>query len=641
MNKPSSAKSKILIVDDNSENLGVLFNILDAMGYDVRIAQDGESAIAKIKRHPPELILLDVMMPGIDGFETCSRLKADPSLAEIPVIFMTALSETIDKLKGLKLGAVDYITKPFNTEEILARIQLHLQLYQTTQRLKYEVIERSKAETALAQLNQQLEQQVNERTKELAMTLEQLQKTHKELLSRKQQLEYLACHDTLTGLPNRNWLMFRLEHLIGRSKVDCGFHFGLIYIDLDHFKVINDSMGHIVGDGLLNQVAQRLLKTCTKYFGSVVRLGGDEFVILLENISHIERAISLAETIFNQLKLPLEWENYQYHINASIGITHSSFGYKEPAEVLRDADLAMYSAKKAGRGCHRVLTANLQKQAALRLQLEQELRKAIKNQEFCLHYQPIVSLTSGELAGFEALVRWQHPERGMVSPGLFIPIAEETGLIYDLGDWIFHSAISQWREWQQQFPVCADLVLHINLSPIQLTQDDFFICLEELLVKNKLDRSGLKLEITESCLISQQVKSSRVLDQAKLMGLQLCIDDFGTGYSCLSHLQELPLDSLKIDRSFVMNLGENDNDGAIVRTIIALAHNLGMEVVAEGIETYEQWQKLKALGCEWGQGYLFAKPMNIQQATQAIKSLQEGTTILIESSSFFKNRMAN
>lgn len=435
--------------------------------------------------------------------------------------------------------------------------------------------------------------------------------------------------------------MFRLEHLIARSKVDCGFHFGLIYIDLDHFKVINDSMGHLVGDGLLNQVAQRLLQTCTKYFGSVVRLGGDEFVIILENIAHIQRLISLAETILNQLKLPFEWENYQYHINASIGITHSSFGYKEPAEVLRDADLAMYSAKKAGRGCHRVLTANLQKQAALRLQLEQELRKAIKNQEFCLHYQPIVSLTSGELAGFEALVRWQHPERGMVSPGLFIPIAEETGLIYDLGDWIFHSAISQWGEWQQQFPVCADLVLHINLSPIQLTQDNFFIRLEELLVKNQLDRSGLKLEITESCLISQQVKSSRVLDQAKLMGLQLCIDDFGTGYSCLSHLQELPLDSLKIDRSFVMNLGSNDNDAAIVRTIIALAHNLGMEVVAEGIETDEQWQKLKALGCEWGQGYLFAEPMNIQQATQAIKSREEGTVMLIESSSFFNNRMAN
>ncbi len=501
MNKPSNVKSKILIVDDNSENLGILFNILDAMGYDVRVAQDGESAITKIKRDPPELILLDVMMPGMNGFEACSYLKAIPNFAEIPVIFMTALSETVDKLTGLKLGAVDYITKPFNHEEVLARIQLHLQLYQTTQKLKLEVIERSKAETKLDQLNQQLEQQVSQRTHELAMTLEQLQKTHQELLSRKQQLEYLACHDVLTGLPNRTWLMFRLEHLIGRSKVDCGFHFALMYIDLDHFKVINDSMGHIVGDGLLNQVARRLLKTCEKSLASVVRLGGDEFVIIVENICHIARASSLAETILEQFKLPLEWESYQYYINASIGITHSSLGYEEPAEVLRDADLAMYSAKRAGRGCHRLLTPHLQEQAALRLQLEQELRKAIKNQEFCLHYQPIVSLRTGELAGFEALVRWRHPQRGMISPGLFIPIAEETGLIYDLGNWIFTSAVTQWREWQKKFPACLDLVLHINLSAIQLSQENFFVCLEDLLVKHQVDRSGLKLEITESCLI--------------------------------------------------------------------------------------------------------------------------------------------
>lgn len=275
MNKISCSPTKIIIVDDNSQNLGLLFNILDSIGYDVRIAQDGESAIAKIKRDPPDLILLDVMMPGMDGFEVCSQLKSDSKLTEIPVIFMTALSETVDKLKGLQLGAVDYITKPFSHDEVIARLQQHLKLYQTTQKLKQEVIERTKAEMALSQLNQQLERQVQERTKELEITLTQLQKTHRDLLSRKQELEYMACHDSLTGLPNRNWFMFRLENLIKRSQVDCSFHFGVMYIDLDHFKVINDSMGHIVGDGLLNQVAQRLLKTCAKTFGSVVRLGGD------------------------------------------------------------------------------------------------------------------------------------------------------------------------------------------------------------------------------------------------------------------------------------------------------------------------------------------------------------------------------
>ncbi|MEB3283372.1 MAG: EAL domain-containing protein [Lyngbya sp.] len=639
MNKSSLALCKIIIVDDNSKNLGLLFNILDSIGYDVRIAQDGESAIAKIKRDPPDLILLDVMMPGMDGFKVCSQLKSDPNLTEIPVIFMTALSETVDKLKGLQLGAVDYITKPFSHDEVIARLQLHLKLYQTTQKLKQEVIERSKAELALSQLNQELERQVKERTNQLETTLEQLQKINRELLARKQQLEYMASHDSLTGLPNRNWLMSRLENLINRKKVDSDFDFAVMYIDLDHFKVINDSMGHIVGDGLLNQVAQRLLKTSGKACGSVVRLGGDEFVILLENICHIQKASSLAEAILNQFKLPLEWEDYQYYINASIGITHSSFGYQNAAEVLRDADLAMYSAKRAGRGCYQLLTTEHQKQAALRLELEQELRKAIKNKEFCLYYQPIVSLTTGELVGFEALVRWQHPTRGVVSPGLFIPIAEETGLIYELGDWILHSAIGQWREWQQQFPSCLNLVLHINLSPLQLSQDNLFTKLEQILIEHNLERSGLKLEITESCFISNQVKASRVLERVREIGLQLCIDDFGTGYSCLSHLQELPLDSLKIDRTFVMHLGQKDD--AIVRAIIALAHNLGMEVVAEGIETFEQWQELRALGCEWGQGYLFAKPMDIQLATKAIAALEEGTAILITNPSVFEDRIAN
>ncbi len=258
-----------------------------------------------------------------------------------------------------------------------------------------------------------------------------------------------------------------------------------------------------------------------------------------------------------------------------------------------------------------------------------------------MYYQPIVSLTTGELAGFEALVRWQHPEEGIISPGLFIPIAEETGLIYELGDWILNSAISQWKEWQQKFSCCLDLVLHINISPVQLSQYQFFTDLEKILIDKNVERSGLKLEITESCLISKQVKTSRLLERAKEMGLQLCIDDFGTGYSCLSHLRELPLDSLKIDRSFVINLGNEDHDATVVRAIIALAHNLGMELVAEGIETFEQWQHLKLLGCEWGQGYLFSKPMTVQHAESAIQFLQQGTTTFIDSLFIFNDRVAN
>ena len=619
----SKSKYKILIVDDNSENLGVLFNVLDARGYEVRIAQDGESAIKKIKLEPPQLILLDIMMPGIDGFETCIRIKSNPKTSQIPVIFMTAMSDAVDKIKGLELGAVDYITKPFNQEEILARIQLHLRLFHLNQNLQQEVIERRNAEASLKQLNQDLEQKISARTQDLKNAIKELGEAYQELVEQKHQLEYLACYDVLTGLPNRNWLMKRLENLIQKAKADPNFLYAVMFIDLDNFKVINDSQGHTIGDELLKKVAQRF-QICITNPHHIIRLGGDEFVILLEEIPYISIATTKAETVLKQFHRPFEWENYQYHLNASIGIFPSDMGAKEPVDVLRGADLAMYSAKHSGRGCYKVLTSQMQQQAVWRLQIERELRRALEKQEFCLYYQPIVSLTTGELAGFEALVRWQHPEQGVILPGRFIPVAEETGLIHQLGWWIFETAIAQLQEWQQQLDHFSQLTLNINLSPIQLMREELFPHLEAILAERQLKQACLKLEITESCLLTAHMKVAKMWDRLKACGIRLCIDDFGTGYSSLSRLQELPVDTLKIDRSFVSRLDIAGEDTAVVNTIITLAHTLGMDLVAEGVEKHTQWEKLRAFGCEWGQGYLFSEPVDAQKATETIAKWQKG-----------------
>ncbi len=622
MEQLSETKETILIIDDNSENLGVLFNVLDAKGYEVRIAQDGESAIKKIEIEPPQLILLDIMMPGIDGFETCIRIKSNPQISQIPVIFMTALSDPVDKIKGLQLGAVDYITKPFNQAEVLARIKLHLDLFHLTQNLQQENLERRKAESSLQKLNQELEYKVSARTKDLINAIKELREAYQELVEKQHQLEYLACYDVLTGLPNRNWLINQLQNLIQKTEKNPDFIYAVMFIDLDNFKVINDSLGHTIGDELLKKVAERLQK-CITFPDHIIRLGGDEFVVVLEGIPDINIATTKAQALLDLFQKPFEWDSYQYHMNASIGIFPSEIIATQPVDILSGADLAMYSAKQSGRGCYKVLTSQMQHKALWRLEIERELRKAIQKGEFCLYYQPIVSLTTAELTGFEALVRWQHPERGLVSPGLFIPVAEETGLIHELGWWIFETAVTQLEEWQQQLNPFSQLTLNVNLSPIQLMREELLPHLEAILAEKHLERVHLKLEITESCLLTAQMKISRMWERLKACGIRFCVDDFGTGYSSLSRLQELPIDTLKIDRSFVSRL-DTTGEIAVVKTIINLAHSLGMDLVAEGVETKTQWEKLHGFGCEWGQGYLFSKPVDAATATEAIAKWQKG-----------------
>jgi diguanylate cyclase (GGDEF)-like protein len=599
--------STILIVDDVPANLGVLTDVLSEANFQVLVAEDGESALQKLNYVTPDLILLDVMMPGIDGFETYEILKQNPLNAQIPVIFITALSEPNYVIKGLALGAVDYITKPFQKAEVLARIKTHLELRRLTkilekknQHLSEEIYEHAQARADVQRLNQKLEIRVKERTVELSKTLEDLYKSQ-------DLLEYNALHDSLTGLPNRDWLMQRLKYLIATDS-----SYSVLFLDLDHFKIVNNSLGHFAGDELLKSVAYRI-QECLTPFQIVTRLGGDEFVILVDT----ETPISLTEKLLEQFKLPFNFNGYEMIVEASIGITSSTMGYQEPIDILRDVNIAMYRAKKFGSGSYQIFNPQMQADTIARLQLEQDLRKAIPQQEFCLYYQPIVSLITGKIKAVEALVRWRH-NQGIIAPDQFISVTEETGLINPLGWWILREACSQLKSWQEQF---HDLLLkmNVNFSPVQFRQVNVLAQVAEILKETGISKNSLSIEITETCLLKTPDSNFQLF---KEIGVGLCLDDFCTGYSSIKMLRNLPINTLKIDRSFVQDLINHPDDTTLIETILLLGKSLNLEVIAEGVETQEQAEILIKLGCIWAQGYLFSRPLDYQAATQFITENQ-------------------
>ncbi|MBH8562831.1 amino acid permease [Nostoc sp. CENA67] len=472
-----------------------------------------------------------------------------------------------------------------------------------------DITERKLAEEELVQYRCQLEQLVAERTIELIRVNQQLQQDIIERQEAQDQLLHNSLHDGLTGLPNQSLFIERVQLAIERTKQQKNYLFAVLFLDLDRFKVVNDSLGHLLGNQLLIAISHRL-KLVLRSGDIVARFGGDEFTILIEEIESINSAIQVAERIQKVLALPFQLNEHRVFTNASIGIALNTPDYDQAADILRDADVAMYCAKALGKARYEVFNSKMHEGASLLLQLETALRHALlKQEEFRLYYQPIVSLLTGKISGFEALIRWHHPERGIISPQDFIPLAEETGMIVNIGQWVLYEACHQMQRWHKQFPSSTHLTISVNFSGKQIMQPDVFQQVEYVLQQTGLEPCSLKLEITESLLMDNFELATTMLSQLAALNVELHMDDFGTGYSSLSYLHQLPITTLKIDRSFVSSIGRRGENLEIVRAIVTLAHNLNMSVTAEGIETVEQVAQLKALQCDQGQGYFFLPPM--------------------------------
>ena len=558
-----SRTQTVLVIDDDEMIHKLVPVRLKGLGAEVIGALSGEAGLRMARQRRPDLVLLDVGMPDMDGFEACRRLREDPLTHDIPVIFLTGSDDPREKIRGFDIGATDYITKPFDAAELRARVRGAL------------------------------------RTQALLDALETQART-----------------DSLTGLPNRAAFHEAVARCIERARRGPGYRFAVLFLDLDHFKIINDSLGHDIGDELLTAIAdelRRCVRTAERAAREgtediVARMGGDEFTILLDDAG-LEAAVSLADRLGAVLNRPHVLRGYQVKAGVSIGIKVCDADCESADAILRDSDTAMYSAKAAGKGQHAIFNARMHEEAVRRLTLENDLRRAVEEGQFELLYQPIVSLDSGDVLGFEALVRWNRPGTdGVVAPGDFIPIAEETGLILDIGHWVLREACSQLREWNRGAGAGRRLIVSVNLSKVQLEKPGLVEDIAAVLKETGVDPGALKLEVTESVIMHAVETIVPVLGRLREMGTRIAIDDFGTGYSSLASLHRFPIDVVKIDKAFIDNIGRSRTYAAIVHAIATLAHNLDMQVIAEGIEEHEQLVQLQALECDHGQGYFFGKP---------------------------------
>tara|TARA_B100001769_G_C22088654_1_gene587045 strand:+ start:202 stop:1866 length:1665 start_codon:yes stop_codon:yes gene_type:complete len=436
--------------------------------------------------------------------------------------------------------------------------------------------------------------------------------------SNEEQMIHDALHDTLTSIPNRTLLLDRIRQSLVRRKRYPKTSFAIIFIDLDRFRLVNESLGHIHGDELLQLISARLKETIP-IGDTVARLGGDEFSILLQDINSVRDVEVIAKDIQNLFSKPFFLGDREVFASASMGIAHSDNDYKTPEEILRDAELAMYRAKREGKSQSIVFQPQFRQSSLSPIDLDTDLRRALDRDEMELHYQPIISMRDRTISGFEALLRWSHRSRGVISPNEFIPLAEETGLIYDLGQWVLGKACKQIAAWNKSKKKEDQLEISINLSSRQFSDPNLVEGIVENIEKSGFDAEFLKIEITESALMQNAQRSVSMLNQLKDLNIKVCVDDFGTGYSSLSYLHTFPIDTLKIDRSFVHDMSRNFRNMEIIRTIIMLAHNLKLDVIAEGVETGEQDAQLSALGCQFAQGFYFSRPINSSDAALLIQ----------------------
>ncbi|MCD9185391.1 MAG: EAL domain-containing protein [Pyrinomonadaceae bacterium] len=434
--------------------------------------------------------------------------------------------------------------------------------------------------------------------------------TDKKLVEDK--LQYDATHDALTGLPNRKFFMTRLTAALEKSNNDHAHKVSVLFIDLDRFKIINDSLGHLIGDELLIGIAERL-RDCVRPSDTVARLGGDEFTVLVEGNYDNKEVVRIAERVQEKFSIPFDLSGHEVYSSASIGILHATENHLTSEDMMRDADTAMYQAKRAGKARHEVFDADMHEAAKEILKLETDLRRAVEKRDFTVHYQPIYSLITGNVEGFEALARWEHPVLGNIPPSKFVPLAEEIGIINALGEQVLRKACTEMAAIRRDFPSDFSFVLNVNLSCKQFAYPNLVTKIKNILEETGFPPTKLKLEITESVFFDYRDKAILMLNQLRELGIEINIDDFGTGYSNLSYLMQLPISTLKIDRSFISPIEQNGNNIEIVQTIVMMARNLGLRVIAEGVETEAQLEHLKKLKCEGAQGHLFSKPLSYEE----------------------------
>jgi diguanylate cyclase (GGDEF)-like protein len=567
-------RANILLVDDRRDNLMALAEVLQPLGQNLVFARSGDEALKRLLGGDFACILLDVQMPNLDGFETAAHIKQRERSRHIPIIFLTAISrEPHQALKGYSAGAVDYLSKPFDPWILRSKVAVFVDLY----------LERKRAQAA------------------------------------ERALLHQAFHDTLTGLPNRVLFLDRLGQALARRERR-PMEVAVLFLDVDRFKWVNDSLGHAAGDQLLVAVAGRL-HSVLRPGDTVARFGGDEFVLLCEELGDEREAFAVAQRLNRALADPFHLKGREVGLTASIGIALASTStHDTPDALLRDADAAMYRAKERGRDRIELFDEDMRSRALSRLETESALRRAIDQGELRVHYQPVIELATGRVTGLEALVRWQHPERGLMPPSEFIPVAEETGLIVACGAVVLTEACTQVARWNAQQIHRPPLPVSVNLSPHQVLSQGLPELVADALERSGLDPRLLCLEITETVLIEDAASSRAALDALKELGVTLAVDDFGTGYSSLLYLRRFPVDVLKIDRSFVVGLGTNVEDTAIVAGVIRLAHALGLLAVAEGVETPEQAARLKELGCDLAQGYYWSRPLAPEETEQWLEA---------------------
>ncbi len=565
--------SRVVLIDDDPLIHSLVTAMLRPTGATIASAMNGVDGIARVREHSTDAILLDFDMPGESGLDVLALLKADPELATVPVIIQTGSESNKTLTDCFAGGAVDYIRKPFTAAELRARVG--------------SVLERQRMMAALTQ----------------------------------------AAHvDKLTGLSNRAALSERLTEAVARARLDGGSCFSLLFLDFDRFKLVNDTLGHDVGDQLLQGIAGRLRGNLRasdsvarqQSATTVARLGGDEFVVILNGVNDPATVSGIVDRLLDALKAPYRLGEHNVRSSASIGVVYSSDSYDSADAMLRDADIAMYEAKARGRSCQIVFSTSMRDAVRARHETENDLREALGTDQLYLVYQPIVSLEDSSIHGVEALARWRHPIRGNIPPDCFIPIAEETRLILPLSDWILKDACTTFMRWYRASPERAPRYMSVNLSRVQMSDPRLVDRTMQVVADLGMRPDQLQLEVTESQIMQHRSIALGLLAEFRDHGVRLAMDDFGTGYSSLSCLQEFPLDVLKVDKSFVANAKRGRDFAALLHAVVVLADNLGLKVVAEGIEDEEQLVLLQALGCAYGQGYLMARPMPAEDLARLI-----------------------